>query len=156
MSSISTTSPTNQSAENASPSICIPRVFNNITYRRILSVFEELDLGRIDRVDLVRCENDKGEKFKRAYIHFTEWYDNESAVHALETIRGGGTFEIIYDDPWFWKCSMSRARKPESPPDASKVHRPPRKWTAPTIRASTAQSALRAAVASELPNPDEV
>jgi hypothetical protein len=131
---------------NPSPSLCIPRVFQNITFRRIKGVFDELRLGEIDRVDLVRCENAKGEKFKRAYIHFNSWYDNEEAQQALEIIRGGGTFEIIYDDPWFWKCSMSRVRKPDQAPDAKKVHRPARKWTSPTIRTSRAVTALQEAV----------
>ena len=115
-------------------SLCIPRVFNNITTGRIQNVFDELDVGILDRIDLVRCENSKGEKFKRAYIHFSTWSDNSTAQEALEIIKNGGTFDIIYDDPWFWKCSLSRVRKPDTAPDENKVHRPPRKHVAPTIR----------------------
>ena len=34
------------------PSLCIPRVFNNITENRIRNVFDELKLGNISHVDI--------------------------------------------------------------------------------------------------------
>ena len=49
------------------PSICVPRVFPNITWKRVKEVFEELGLGEVERVDMVNKTNDKGEKFKRVF-----------------------------------------------------------------------------------------
>ena len=34
------------------PSLCIPRVFNNITETKIRQVFDELGLGKISGVDI--------------------------------------------------------------------------------------------------------
>ena len=59
------------------PSVCIPRIFNNITAGRIRSVFEQLALGNIHHIDIVERKNEKGEPFKRAYVHF----DEEKRVH---------------------------------------------------------------------------
>ena len=53
------------------PSICIPRVFNNIAEKKIRQVFDELSLGKISRIDIVKeRKNEKGEVFNRVYIHF--------------------------------------------------------------------------------------
>ena len=79
------------------PSICIPRVFANITEARVLAIFENLDLGQIERVDMIQLTNDKGEKFQRVFVHFTEWYDttesgelNESAIEVRQRLPLAG------------------------------------------------------------------
>ncbi len=76
-------------------------------------VFSELNLGRIERVDMVRKENEKGEKFQRVFIHFKLWDRNEEAEAVREKIKSGDMIHIVYDDPWFWKVGMSRVTKPE-------------------------------------------
>lgn len=95
------------------PSLCIPRVFPNITWQRVKEVFSELNLGRIERVDMVRKENEKGEKFQRVFIHFKFWDRSEEAQAVREKILSGDMIQIVYDDPWFWKVGMSRVTKPE-------------------------------------------
>jgi hypothetical protein len=95
------------------PSLCIPRVFPNITWQRVKEVFSELNLGRIERVDMVRKENEKGEKFQRVFIHFKFWDRSSEAQAVREKILSGDMIQIVYDDPWFWKVGMSRVTKPE-------------------------------------------
>jgi hypothetical protein len=91
------------------PSICIPRVFNNITDKKIRQVFDELSLGKISRIDIVKeRKNEKGEVFNRVYIHFEKWFWNEDAQTARRKLILGKEIKIIYDNPWFWKVSASK------------------------------------------------
>ena len=97
------------------PSLCIPRVFANVTRERIAKVFEELDLGIIERIDLVsKIGRDNGDKFQRVFIHFRSWGGNSNAVKARERVLQGKEIKIIYDDPWFWKVSANRSHDSSS------------------------------------------
>lgn len=94
------------------PSICVPRVFPNITWKRVKEVFEELGLGEVERVDMVNKTNDKGEKFKRVFVHFKRWNKNKTAQSVKEKLLSGDSVKVVYDDPWFWKVFVSNAPKP--------------------------------------------
>jgi hypothetical protein len=119
------------------PSLCIPRVFNNIDESRIRQVFNELGLGKIHHIDVIERKNEKGEPFKRAYIHFESWYWNEDAQAARRKLITGKEIKIVYDNPWFWKVSAnkwtpSNDRRDEGPRQISRPHiefedRPPRR-----------------------------
>ena len=62
-----------QSKEDC-PSICIPRVFKNITIPFIVNIFQkQLKLGLIKKVSSV---NNTDNNFKKIFIHFDFWYDN--------------------------------------------------------------------------------
>ncbi len=95
------------------PSICIPRVFSNITWTRVKSVFEELGLGEVDRVDMVKKENEKGESFKRVFVHFKCWASTPEANQCRQKLISGDQVKIVYDEPWFWKISASKVERPE-------------------------------------------
>ena len=87
------------------PSMCIPRVYPNISEGRIRKIFDELNIGVIDRVDIVSKTTEKGERFNRVFIHMDRWFNNSNACVARERLLGGKDIKIIYDDPWFWKVS---------------------------------------------------
>jgi hypothetical protein len=93
---------------NNVPSLCIPRVFNNIDEKRIRRIFVELNLGEIQRIDLVSKTTEKGERFNRVFIHFKHWFSNENADISRDRLLNGKEIKIIYDDPWFWKISAYR------------------------------------------------
>ena len=40
-------------------SLCIPRVFTNITPERVRKVFDEISIFTIDKIDMIKKENDK-------------------------------------------------------------------------------------------------
>lgn len=106
-------------------SICIPRVFSNITWKRVKTVFDQLTLGEIDRVDMVERMTDDGTAYKRVFIHFKSWYDSENATAVRNQLDAeGGEIKIVYDDPWYWKCFKSRVARPEQAP-TSKQRRVP-------------------------------
>ena len=89
------------------PSLCIPRVFNNVDEKNIREVFEKLSLGQIKRIDILEKRNEK-ESFKRVFIHFNKWFNNEQANEVKRRLACGKDFKIVYDMPWYWKVSMSK------------------------------------------------
>jgi len=93
------------------PSLCIPRVFPNINEMRIRKIFDELNMGLIQRIDVVSKTTEKGEKFNRVFVHFSKWNNNETTNLARERLINGKEIKIIYDDPWFWKVSAYRPKE---------------------------------------------
>jgi hypothetical protein len=91
------------------PSLCIPRMFPNITKERILQVFGDLDICDIDHIDMIPKTSPNGEKFQRVFIHMSQWKNNQQAVRARARVLEGKEIKIIYDDPWFWKVSANRS-----------------------------------------------
>ena len=89
------------------PSLCIPRVFINITEDRIRHVFDQVGLGLIDRIDIVVRKSEKGDEYKRVFIHFSEWFWNKDAQAARTKLISGKEIKLVYDDPWFWKISAN-------------------------------------------------
>ena len=112
------------------PIICIPRVFPNINELRIRRVFDELNLGAIERIDIVSKSTEQGEKFNRVFVHFKKWTSEGNAAIARERLLNGKDIKIVYDDPWFWKVSAYRqpAAK-ESRQRAHQAQKPQKKAT---------------------------
>jgi hypothetical protein len=88
--------------------LCIPRVIQNTTENQVKKIFSELNLGIIDRIDMITKNTEKGDKFKRVYVHFKKWFSNQNAREARERIEKNQEIKIIYDEPWFWKVSVYR------------------------------------------------
>jgi hypothetical protein len=90
------------------PSLCIPRVLSNINEKRIRTVFNALNLGEIERIDVISKYTEKREKFNRVFIHWKRWNINEDSNYARERLLNGKEIKVVYDDPWFWKISAFR------------------------------------------------
>ena len=82
-------------------------MFLNIDEKRVRSVIEQL-LGKINRVDIIERTNEKGEKYKRVFVHFDYWFETEDAQTAKTRLLEGKEIKIVYDDPWFWKVSANK------------------------------------------------
>ena len=98
------------------PSICIPRTLNNTTWRDVKNTFEGiLGTGTVERVDIVPSRNN--DPFCKIFIHFRYWptcsENYPIAVELRERLMNGETLNVVYDTPWFWKCSASRLPKPQ-------------------------------------------
>jgi hypothetical protein len=102
------------------PSLCIPRVFANIGEARIRGIFEELNMGEIERVDIISKTTDKGDKFNRVFIHFKHWGTDGNAEKARQRLLNGQDIKIVYDDPWFWKISAYRPPAAASQPQPNR------------------------------------
>jgi hypothetical protein len=95
-------------------SICIPRVFKNITERRIRAIFYKLRLGFVERVDMVAKTNEKGDDFWRVFVHFSDWNDkNQHGVQMRHKLETGDKVKIVYDNPWYWMVSQSNSQRPD-------------------------------------------
>ena len=110
-------------ANSIGVSICIPRVFNNINHRRIKNWFIQnlRGWGFVERVDVVPVFKDGRQVHKRAYVHYAVGKfnlnaDDGSGNKIIDALVGGDTIQVVYDDPWYWKLSLSRAARPAEPP----------------------------------------
>jgi hypothetical protein len=104
------------------PSMCIPRTFINITRSHVYKTINDLNLGVIDHIDMVRRKNEKGEEFQRVFIHFSKWHSNSVADRARILLLSGKEVKVIYDDPWFWKISANRSSERASQKHAKPVY----------------------------------
>ena len=91
-------------------SLCIPRVFANISWYRIKQVFIALNWGFVERVDVIPSGGTK-----RAFVHFAP--GKFTATKVLEALCEGKQVKIVYDEPWYWQISLSRSAKPDEAPE---------------------------------------
>ena len=103
-------------------SLYIPRVFLNITEEKIREVFERLELGEIERIDLVPRPYTSGTiSANMAFIYFKYWSQSVSAQNLASRIMDPRReARIVYDDPWYWILLPNRrphlAKPTESDP----------------------------------------
>ena len=114
-------------------SICIPRAHKNITSQRVHDTFRRLNLGCIDDVNVVsKTTKDGGEPFVTIYVHFSNWnYDNPEAKKFRDKIVKGEQVNVLYDEPWFWKCVLNRSRNNHKSSEASEAPPAPTAAAAP-------------------------
>jgi hypothetical protein len=91
------------------PSICIPRVFIEISKQDIIVAFEKiLGKGSVDRVDLIR-KHGGTEMYQRAFVHFTnQCVENNHCTVMRQRLHKGLDVKIVYSEYWFWKCTITR------------------------------------------------
>ena len=95
------------------PSICIPRVSTNITKSYIKNIFEQIfGNNSIERIDLVKKTYSNNKIYHTVFIHFNYWNDSSNVQAIRNRIINNQSFKIVYSEPWFWKCSISKAIKP--------------------------------------------
>jgi hypothetical protein len=101
------------------PSLCIPRVYKNISREKIMRIFDELKLGSIEQIDIISIKNggvgtdrhgsmDAG-KFNRVFIHM-KWNTSENSNKVRERLLSDKEIKILYEDPWFWKVRANRSQ----------------------------------------------
>ena len=109
------------------PSICIPRTFPTIrgeqTKRAIFRTFKDLRIGHIDRIDVVHKTDKNGERYCTVYVHLQWNTRNQLALETRQKLLDKQEIKIVYDEPWFWKCTMSTIEKPQERYAAGSQHR---------------------------------
>ena len=93
---------------NALPSICIPRVFSNMSEDRIRRAIDAKSVAKIAKIDIVPRVNEKGEKYNRVFVHFDHWFNTDCARNFRDDLLAGKELTIVYDEPWFWKVTASK------------------------------------------------
>jgi hypothetical protein len=68
----------------------------------------------IEKVDLIEKKNEKGECYKRAFIHFRNWnkLTSRNAKLIWDRLHSGEIVKIMHKQPNYWKCSLSRVPRP--------------------------------------------
>ena len=100
------------------PAVCVPYVFENIHEARIRAIFKELDVGEVSQVDLIPYTASDGKRVNRVFIHL-KWNTKESTNKVRTKLLCGREIKVVYEDPWFWCVSASRATK--APPREKKT-----------------------------------
>jgi hypothetical protein len=74
---------------------------------------------------VIQKQNEKGEKFKRVFVHIKEWLQHSDAQKAKERLLAGKELKIVYDDPWFWKVAVNKwVAKPKPKPVPVPIPKP--------------------------------
>jgi len=146
------------------PILCIPGVFANIKEERIRRIFADLDLGEVERIDIVVPKRpveatQKENKFNRVFIHLI-WKQTDQATAARERLLQGKEVKIIYDEPWFWKVSAYKPpvvlAKPQFQQQQQKPKIQPKKATLqldfePTPKEKETHSVIAEALRIDIP-----
>jgi hypothetical protein len=110
-------------ATNSDPtqgiSLCIPRVFSNIGWRRIKQHMIEANLGFVERVDVIPVTKMGKVIHKRAFVHFAanKWNMRDAtARQALKVLQDGKKIKLEYEAPWYWLVGISGAARPDEAP----------------------------------------
>lgn len=144
-------------------SVCIRFAFKNITPQRVFACLKKVNievdgqksmvfLGLIERIDQV-VRKDGNKMF---FVHFSanSWGKTPAAQSALEQLCAG-ELRVYYDEPYFWKLSISKSRRPRDE-ERRKLVAPPI-GNPPPASDIDEQFSSAAALASnnELPYEDE-
>ena len=97
------------------PSLCIPRVFPNISEARIRKTFEDIFIGRIEKIDII-----KKEKFNCVFVHLS-WNNTPDALYVRNQVMTGKDVKVVYDKQWYWMISASRNQSPPQPPQPQQL-----------------------------------
>jgi hypothetical protein len=93
-------------------SVCIPRMFNNIGFRRVKGVFIKQNWGFVERVDVIHYGD-----HKKAFVHFrpNSWNWTKRNQQILEQLQRGEQIHLRYESgkPWFWHVGISYTEKPK-------------------------------------------
>ncbi len=95
---------------NEELSICIPRLPMNTTKREIFESLKKMRIGLIDNIDLVIKVSKQNEKYKRAFIEIKKMFNTENGKRSYELLKAGKEIKIVYNEPWFWKASISKTK----------------------------------------------
>lgn len=89
--------------------LCIPIVKSEITEKTIRDRFDALNMGTLEKIDMVPRD-----KHHLVFVHYKSWNETENSKKARELLIANKDIKIIYDDEagWFWKVSMYRDRPP--------------------------------------------
>lgn len=92
-------------------SLYIPRVFANITEKRVMEVFEKSEIGKVSNVDFITKIGKDKKVYNSAYVHFEYWYDNTVSQNIQNKLEAGKETKIMYDDPWYWVVYKNMTKK---------------------------------------------
>ena len=81
----------------------IPMASSKITANQIKHTLNNLKLGTIKKIDLVKYQNQP--EYQKIFIHFENWLENQRTLFIKQRFEQGKDIKIIYDPItlFFWK-----------------------------------------------------
>ena len=89
------------------PSICIPRLAPSFNDGQILDIIKEIELGEIDKIDLINKTDRNGDDYLMAFLHFASWNMEGNAKTVREQLMNDEKITVYYDDPKYLVLSRS-------------------------------------------------
>ena len=83
--------------------LCLPKIDYYVTKKQLYTVFNKHNFGDIHKIDLINIKDSK-----RAFVHYKSWNNTEKNTKVKNYLDDGLDIKIIYEFPWFWKCSKSK------------------------------------------------
>jgi len=80
--------------------ICIPRVFSTISEKQIRKVFQDINIGTINKITLIPSSN-----YNLVIINI-KWNDTINSITTQKRLSNGLDIKVIYKEHWFWKASL--------------------------------------------------
>jgi len=93
------------SKSNEITDICIRRMESNITRKFIFSIFQRLNIGKVERI--IENKLKTNENYKRIILKI-KWNNTEKAVEIKERLYNNEPVNIVYELPWFWKVVLAK------------------------------------------------
>jgi len=93
------------SKANEITDICIPLMETNITRKFIFSIFQRLNIGKVERI--IENKLKTNENYKRIILKI-KWNNTEKAVEIKQRLYNNEPVNIVYELPWFWKVVLAK------------------------------------------------
>ena len=95
---------------DSSPSICIPLVSAELPKSIFYNIFNKIQLGKLERIDIVQKK-----LFNTVFVHFKKWHNTKKAIrYRKKLLNGESLFISSFERPIFWKCVRSHSIKPKN------------------------------------------
>ena len=94
---------------NNQVSIYIPRMSINITESVVMEIFRTSNIGEVNRVDFTQINKKTGfiennhNNMKSAFVHFKNYYNNDSTNKIIEGLQNGQSIKFYLDD---FRCGV--------------------------------------------------
>ena len=79
-------------------------MFKNTTRKDLFGVLEKLDIGAVDRIDMVPKTNERGESYYKVFIHFKQWHKNPQAQAIRNHSKGLLFVQLDRDSRAMWQA----------------------------------------------------
>lgn len=96
------------------PSICIPRVPMTFSDGVVIEIIKELNLGDIEKVDLINKTDRNDNDYMMVFVHMRSWNMEGSAGETRDQLMNNEKIQIVYDDPHYLILSKSYTARPGS------------------------------------------
>ncbi len=95
-------------------SLCIPRIEYEFDVKYVKTSMDKLELGAIEKIDLVVIHKHREEPYKRAFIHYRNW--NPEAANIYDILQEPNQcIKLIHKLPDYWKIYKSRSGSIKNP-----------------------------------------